>query len=214
MEGENEMAVKGLSIPVFGKYNNNNGTVTYTGGMINPHAVSYTVAVESSENNPLHGDNRIVENDIGRFSSGTLTLETDDLLQEVSKMILGVKELERSYGESKTVTSLIYDDEQKAPELGFGIIEEHQNDNQDRYKAVILKKVTFNIPEDSATTRGESIEWQTKTIEGTISRSDENGANGKFPWKEEAWFDTESEALEFLKAMLGVTEESTVNQEG
>lgn len=198
------MAIKGLSIPVFGKYNNANGTVTYTEGLVNPHAVSYTIAVESSESNPLRADNRIVENDAGRFSTGTLTLETDDLQQATSKFLLGAKELERSYGENKTVMSLVFDDDQKAPDLGFGIIEEHQNDNVDRYKAVILKKVTFNIPEDSATTRGESIEWQTKTIEGTIARSEENGANGKYPWKEEAWFDSESEALEFLKSMLGV----------
>lgn len=198
------MAIKGLSIPVFGKYNNANGVVSYTDGLINPAAISYTIAVESSDNNPLHGNNRIIENDVGRFSTGTLTLETDDLQEEASKFILGIKELKRTYGTDKEVTALVYDDDQKSPSLGFGIIEEHQNDDVDRYKAVILKKVTFNLPEDTATTRGESIEWQTKTIEGTIARSDENGENGKYPWKEEAWFDSEAEALEYLKSMLGV----------
>lgn len=198
------MAIKGLSIPVFGKYTCVDETVTYTDGMINPHAVSYSIAVQSSESNPLHGDNRIVENDIPRFNSGTVTLETDDLVQEVSKFLLGAKEIERSYGEGKSVKALIYDDSQKAPELGFGIIEEHQNDNVDQYRAVILKRVQFNIPEDAATTRKNTIEWQTKTIEGSIMRSEEVTEEVKYPWKEEATFDKESEALEYLKAMLGV----------
>ena len=147
------MAIKGLSIPVFGKYNCTEGAVTYTDGVINPSAVSYTVSVESTDNNPLYANNRIKENDIGKFSTGTYTLETDDLDHEISKFLLGLKEITREYGEGKSVTSLVYDDDQKAPALGVGIIEEHQNDDVDKYKAVILKRVIFNIPEDAANTR-------------------------------------------------------------
>ena len=57
------MAVKGLSIPVFGHYNYNSttGKVTYSGGMINPHAIEYTLTPESTDNNPLYGDNQIIE---------------------------------------------------------------------------------------------------------------------------------------------------------
>lgn len=205
------MAIKGLSIPVFGKYSYSASTkqTTYTDGMINPHAISYSVTVQSTTSNPLYGDNRAVENDSPRFNTGTVKLETDDLEAEVSKFLLGLKEEERTYGADgdKTATVLIYDDSQKAPELGFGIIEEHQNDGKDCYKAVVLKRVQFNIPEDAATTRKESIDWQTKTIEGTIMRSEEVTEHAKFPWKEEATFDTESEALEFLKATLGVMAE-------
>ena len=199
------MAIKGLSIPVFGKYNNANGTVTYTDGMINPHAISYSITVEGAESNPLYGDNRVVEDDTQKFSSGTLTLETDDLTYEVSAFLLGAKEIERTYGDAKKVKSLVYDDNQESPVLGFGIIEEHQNDNVTKYKAVMLKKVTFNIPEDAATTRKDRIEWQTRSITGNISRSDEESDLVMHPWKEDAWFDTESEALVFLKSMLGVT---------
>lgn len=198
------MAIKGLSIPVFGRYHNEDGVVTYTDGMVNPHAVSYQISVTAGDNNPFYADNRIVENDYGVFSGGTLKLETDDLGEETSKYLLGIKEVTRTYGESKTVTSLVYDDTQKSPTLGYGIIEEHQINNVNKYKAVILKKVVFGIPEDAATTRGEKIDWQTKTIEGTISRSDEVNEQVNHPWKEDAWFDSEAEALVFLKSMLGV----------
>ena len=203
--------IKGLSIPVFGKYTFTPTThaVAYSDGMINPKAVSYSVAVEAGENNPAYADNGVAENDRPKFASGTVTLETDDLTQDLSKWLLGLKEYTRTVG-SGSVTSLIYDDDQKGLTVGFGIIEEHQINDVDKYKAVILKKVTFNVPADAATTRGASVSWQTKTIEGVIERSEEEVAASSpapaimHPWKEEAWFDTESAALAFLKSMLGV----------
>lgn len=199
------MAIKGLSIPVFGhyQYNQDTNAVTYTDGFIIPHAISYSLTMEAGDNNPFYADNRVVENDIGTFSSGTLSLETDDLTQEASKKILGAVEIERTYGD-KTVTTLIYDDSQDAPTFGFGLIEEHQVSDVTMYKAIWLKKVVFGNPEDAATTRGETIEWQSRTVEASVIRSDEMGDNGNHPWKEEAWFSLESEALGFLKAMLGV----------
>lgn len=211
------MAIKGLSIPVFGKYAFNSETkaVTYSDGVTNPHAVSYSVAVEAGENNPFYADNRIVENDRPKFSSGTISLETDDLDQNISKFLLGLKEFKRTIGTAEVV-SLIYDDDQKGLTVGLGVIEEHQINDVDAYKAVILKKVTFNVPADAATTRGATVAWQTKTIEGVIERSEEETAevttSGSenpavtHPWKEEAWFTTESAALEFLKAVLGYEE--------
>lgn len=204
------MAIKGLSIPVFGKYTFNAATktVTYTNGIIGGHAIEYTISVESTEDNPLHADNRVVENDVGKFSSGKLSLGTDDLPAAVSKYILGLKEVSETVEGLTEVTETIYDDEAVAPELGFGIIEMHQKNGVDIFKAVILCRITMNIPEDKATTKGKSIEWQTKTIEGTIQRSEENTAQRKQPWKREAWFDTEDEALLYLKAMLGVTEDT------
>ena len=200
------MAIKGLSIPVFGKYNHNpdTGAVTYTNGMINPHAIEYTFTPEAADGTPLYGDNMIIENDRQRFNSGTLSLGVDDLIQEVSKYILGIKTTEQTYADGKTVTMTVYDDEQNAPTLGVGIIELHQIDDVDQYRAVIMKKVIFNLPEDTATTRGESISWQTKTIEGTVSRSDENTTEQKHPWMNDAWFDSEADAVEWIKWNLGV----------
>lgn len=200
------MAIKGLSIPVFGKYSYNASakTVTYTEGIIGGHAIEYTISVESTDDNPLHGDNRVIENDIGKFSSGTLSLGTDDLTSDVSKYLLGLKEASVTVEGLTEVTETIYDDEAVAPELGFGIIEMHQKNGVDLFKAVILCRTTMNIPEDTANTKGESVEWQTKTIEGTVQRSEENTAQRKHPWKREAWFNTEDEALLYLKTVLGV----------
>lgn len=200
------MAIKGLSIPVFGKYNYDpvSKTVFYTDGLINPAAIEYTAAIESTEDNPLYGDNRVIENDTARFNTGTLELGVDDLVNKVSVYLCGMKEIEETYGvDGKTAKTLIADDAQMSPVLGTGIIEEHQNNGATTYKAVIFLKTTYTIPEDAATTRGASVDWQTKTISAKIERSEEEGEK-IHPWKKSADFPTESEALEYLKYMLGV----------
>ena len=199
------MAIKGLSIPVFAKYHNNNGNVSYSDGIINPHAVEYGMDVEAGDSNPLYADNKIQEDSAGTFSNGTLTLTVDDLIAAVSKYLLGLKEINRTVG-GNTVKELIYDDDMNTPYLGVGLIEEHQIDNINQYRAVILKKVKFNIPAGAATTRGESVEWQTKAITGTIQRSDSKTNGEKFPWMGEAWFTSEADAIAYLKAMLSVSD--------
>lgn len=197
------MAIKGLTTPVFGDYTYSGSAATYTNGFVCGAAIEYGVEIETSDNNPLYGDDRIIENDYGTFNTGTLTLDTSDLDQETSKKLLGLKEVQTTVGES-SVTELVSDDDAKQTPKGFGIIETHQINDVDKYRAVILCKVTMSIPAEAATTKGESIEWQTKEIEGTITRSDEDTENFRHPWKREAWFDTKAEAQEYLNTILGV----------
>lgn len=204
------MAIKGLSIPIVANYAATGGNVTYSNGMVAGAAVEYTASWTTSENNPFFADNKIKENDAGDFQSGELTLGTSDLTQEISKLILGLKEATFSYGESKEAKELVYDDDMKNPYLGFGIIELHQNDDVDGYRAVFLPKVQFALPENTATTKGETVEWQTPSITGTIYRSDQEDSNYKHPWMIDAWFKMESDAVAYLKAKMSITE-STVS---
>lgn len=195
------MAIKGLKKPVFGEYNFNGAAVTYTNGFVCGKAVEYSAEIETSENNPLYGDDEVAENDFGTFSSGTLTLNTTDLDQETSIRLLSLKKVQVQVGETQ-VTELVTDDDAKQKPKGFGIVEVHQINDVNKYKALILTKVTPQIPADAATTKGESIEWQTKEITSLIQRSDEESENYKHPWKREAWFDTYAEAEEYLKTVL------------
>ena len=82
------MAIKGLCKPVFGNYQNSGNVVTYTNGFVAGAAVEYGAEIETSDDNPLYGDNKIIEHDCGRFSTGTLTLNTSDLDQATSKALL------------------------------------------------------------------------------------------------------------------------------
>lgn len=200
------MAIKGLRTPIFGEYNYDGNTVTYTDGFVAGAAIEYSAELETSDNNPLYGDDTIVENDYGTFSSGTLTLDTSDMDQYTSKRLLGLKEIKVTVGNT-SVTELVYDDDMKSTPKGFGIIETHQINDVDKFRAVILCKITPSIPANSATTKGESVEWQTKEIESTITRSDEESENYNHPWMREAWFDTHAAAKEYLKTVLNALDQ-------
>lgn len=202
------MAIKGLSIPVFGKYDYDGSTVTYSNPTIMAKAVEYSVSWEVGDNNPFYADNAIAENDKGTFQSGELTLTTDDLTQEVSALILGTSTYEETFtvdGASQTATVQVYDDTQNSPYLGVGVIETHQKSDADKYRAVFFPKVNFSIPEEAAATKEDEIDWQTREITGTINRSDEVSSSGTHPWMNDAWFDSEASALAWLKFKCGET---------
>lgn len=198
------MAIKGLSKLVVGKYAYDESTVKYTEPQAVQKMVEYSLALNQSENNPLYADNGEAENDKGTFQNGELSITTDDLTQEVSVMILGTKENEEvTYDTSKTVTEQVYDDSMNPPDLGVGFIELHQNKGVDKYRAIFLHKVFFNVPEQAATTKGEQVEWQTPTITGVVQRSEASDANGRHPWMTDAWFDSEDDALAYLMFKCG-----------
>lgn len=192
------MAKKGLSKLVCAEYSANENTVTYTNPTVQEKMAEYSTEIESSEKNNLYLDNDISETDGGTFNSGTLNLTTGDLSNETSKLFYGVKEKEITYGNGKTAKEYVYDDEITSKELGVGVIEMHQVNNKTFYRAIWLTRVSFNIPSDSATTKGESIEWQTQELSGNILRSAEVNDDNVHPWKKTADFQTEGEALEYL----------------
>lgn len=203
------MAIKGLAIPVFGDYNFDGNKAYFTDGFVCGKAVEYAVDTENSDDNPLHADDEVAEHDYGIFAGGTLTLNTTDLDYPTSKRLLNLKEVERAIGDVQ-VKELVYDDDASPKSKGFGIIETHQINDIDQYRAVILPKVTPRNPAEAATTKGESIEWQTKELECAVERTEEYSENYKHPWKYEAWFDTRDKAFEYLKTILNVLEKLTV----
>lgn len=198
------MAIKGLSKPVCANYTAVGNAVTYSDAYAADKAVEYSFEADVAEDKDLYADNQVAETAEGRFVSGKLTLKTADLTPELSKKILGLKTVTRQVGE-ETVTEVVYDDDQVAPYLGFGIIEEHQIDNKTGYLPVVFPKIRFSIPADAATTRGDEVDWQTKEISGTVVRSDQVDDNYNHPWKitPQKMYDTEAEALKYNNAVLG-----------
>lgn len=193
------MAIKGLSKPYFAKYNHSAGVVSYTDGGVFGKAIEWGVKVEKSEDKHLHADNGIAETDKGRFLKGELTCTTSGIAPETSRVILGIATKTATVNGKQTTVS-VYDETTESPDLGFGIIEWHRNNNIDKFRAVVLLRVFFNIPEDAAKTEGESVEWGTPAITASVMRSEAAGN----PWKEEAWLDTEADAETYIKEVLGI----------
>lgn len=197
------MAIKGVTTPVFGDYSYDGNKAVYTNGFIAMKAIEYGLEVESSDDNHLHADDEVAEHDYGRFTGGTLTLNTSDLDYYTSMRMLNLKEVTFKSGDIE-VKELVTDDDATPTPKGFGIIETHQINDKDAYRAVILTKVTPKSPSEAATTKGTEIEWQTKELECSVERSEEVSENYNHPWKREAWFDTRYGALEYLRTVLNV----------
>ena len=197
------MATIGLSKPYYAVYSATGSTVSYASGGVMGKATEANIEIETSEDNNLYADNGIAETD-RQFTGGTLTLSTDDLSQEVSKAILGLTEQAVGTIEGVTdedVQELIYDETQQTPYLGVGFIVKKVRGGVTMWRGVILTKVMFSIPSDSATTQGESIEWQVPELSATIMRDD----SATHMWKREATFTTEAQAEAYIKARLNIT---------
>lgn len=210
------MAIKGLTTPVIGDYSATGNTVTYSNAIVANKAVEYSATFEAGDDNPFYADDGIAENDKGTFTSGELTLATADLPQELSMRILGTKSHSETVpastsggNEAIQVTTQVFDDNAKSPYLGVGIIETHQINDANTYRAVFFNKVYFNVPENAATTKGESIEWQNPSLTGVIQRSDQVDTNVNHPWMQDAWFETQSDAIRWLIWKCGGQSEQT-----
>nr|DAI57479.1 MAG TPA: tail tube protein [Caudoviricetes sp.] len=197
------MATIGLSKPYYAIYAEAGGVVSYSDGAVMGKATEANISIETTEDNNLYGDNGLAETD-RRFANGTLTLSTTDLSQEVSKAILGLTEQAITGIDGVTDTSvkeLVYDDTQVTPYLGVGFIIKKKVNGAYKWRGVVLPKIMFSVPEDAATTQGESIEWQTPELTGAIMRDD----SATHVWKKEATFTSEAQAEAYIKARLGIT---------
>lgn len=194
------MAGIGLTRPYYAKYHydEDTGAVTYSGGGILGQAIEFSAKVESADDNILYANNGPAEVDTA-FGGGTVSITTDDLTAEASMDILGMELSELLVG-SKTVHELIFDERRRDQDLGFGVIIEKKRGGLLYYRAVVLPKIKFNIPEDSAKTREKKIEWQTPKVEGTIMRDDTEF----HAWKREAEVPTEALARAYIEQILNI----------
>lgn len=198
------MAIIGVSKPYYGVYSASGNTVTYASGGVLGKLKEINLEIETSEDNNLYADNGVVETD-RTFANGTLTLTPDDLSQEVSKAILGLKEqaLESSIPgvTDSDVKELIYDDTQVTPYLGVGFIVKKKKGGVIKWRAIVLTKCMFAVPSDSAVTQEGSIEWQVPELSATVMRDDSEN----HMWKREATFTTEAQAEAYIKDRLNIT---------
>lgn len=203
------MAIIGASKPMFAIYHKSGSAVSYSDGGVLGKLVEFNIELESSNNNDFYADNAVAETQRNKFSSGSITIQTDDLRHDASKAILGLKEVTLSSipGITGSVKELVFDDDQNTPYLGIGMIQKKQIDNMNKWRAIVLKKVSFSVPADAATTEGEEIDWQTPELSGTIMRDD----SAKHEWKCEATFDTEAEAIAYIRYKLSISASSNAN---
>lgn len=191
------MAKIGFSNVFVAKYGENDETVSYSDGVKLGKAVEVDIQIETSGENNFYADDGVAESDV-RFSGGTLNHETDDLLPEETAFILGLAKTALAGNEE--VFELVYDDDATPPYLGWGGVIKKQKNNRTLYRAVVLSKIKYAVPNDSATTEGKTIDWKSTSLSAQIFRDDSE----KHVWKREATFATLSEAVAYIKKCLNI----------
>lgn len=196
------MAKIGLSKPYAAKYSATGNTVTYSEGALIGKAVELSIELEGADDNVLYADNGIAES-ANTFAGGSFTLITDDLLPAVMMEILGIETEAITVDGVSTEGAAWYkfNSNQQTEYMGFGAIVKVQNSNVVGYQAIVLPKIQFQNPNDTFTTQGETIEWGTPEIGGTIMRDDTVDQNWKLI---SSVLGTEAEAEALLKNYLSI----------
>lgn len=202
------MATIGLSKPYYAKYNYDGSKVTRSGGGVLGKYTDININLNGGNENVLYGDNAPAESD-NAFTGGKASLGTTELLPDVAHDVLGTTQepIDGMEGAKWNV----YNENQKAPYLSVGGVVKKKVSGAIKWMAFILEKIQFTTPGLQATTQGESITWQTPTLEANIMRSDADG----HPWyRDSTLFDTEAEAEKAVKSYLKITDPVPVMAEG
>lgn len=195
----NGQVTTGFSMPYIAKYSATGGSVTYTDGVDLARGVDVEIAAESSDENNFYTNNVLAESAGARFTSGTLSLTIDGLLENARKLAFGLPEPSTVQANGKSVKVYDYDDQQEVPYLGFACVMRTMEDGVTYYTPVVLTKIQFTAETMAAATQEEEIEWQTTPLEANILRDD----SATHKWKRIGERQTsEADAVAVYKAIL------------
>lgn len=167
------MATIGLDKLYYAKITeDSDGNETYDTPIPLAKAMSAELSVELAEAT-LYADDGASEV-VKEFQSGTLTLGIDNIGTAVAEDLTGAK-----IDKNKVLVSA---SEDGAPPVAIGFRAKKANG---KYRYFWLYRVKFGIPATNLTTKGESIEFSTPSIEGTVIRRNKADKLGKHPWKAE-----------------------------
>ena len=135
-------------------------------------AMTADLSVELAEAT-LYADDGAAEI-VKEFKSGTLSLGVDDLGGAVASDLTG------STIDNNGVVISAAEDGGTPVAVGF-----RAKKSNGKYRYFWLYRIKFGIPATALATKGDSITFNTPTIEGTIMRRNKVDGKGKHPWKAE-----------------------------
>ena len=188
------MAKIGLKYPVYSPATETDSAITYGTGAVLARAISANISIENNDVK-LYADDVIAESD-NSFASGTVTIGIDDLYDAAKVALLDY--IEGDTVDATTGAKELSVGAASPAYVGFGFYGKVIRNKVPYWRAIWLKKVQFAEPSDELATKGESVEFSTPELEGTIMMA----ADGK--WKEEGTFSTEAGAKAWLDGKCGL----------
>lgn len=172
------------------KYSVLDETEKYNGAKSLGKAVDCKVAIENYTAE-LYADDTLAESDY-TFKKGTVTLTIDEDDDTVFAELLGHKV-------DVETKEMVRKDTDVAPYVGVGRILTKVVNGVYKYKVEFLPKVKFSEPAQEEQTKGDSIEFKTPTIEGTVTKL----ADGT--WSKTKTFTDKNEAVAYLESLMAVS---------
>lgn len=167
------MATIGLDKLFYAKLTNGaDGDETYDTPKQLAKAMNVGLSIELSEA-ILYADDGAAEI-VKEFKKGTLSLGIDDIGSKAASDLTG------AIIDKNGVVVSTSEDGGEPVAIGF-----RAKKSNGKYRYFWLYRVIFGIPATNLTTKGESVEFSTPTIEGTVTRRNKVDAKGKHPWKAE-----------------------------
>lgn len=149
-----------------------NGDETYAEPVLLAKAMTAELSIELNEAT-LYADDGAAEI-VKEFKNGTIALGVDDIGVTAAEALTGATM------DSNGV--LISSSENDGPPVAVGFRARKANGT---YRYFWLYRVKFAVPSTNLTTKGDSIEFSTPTIEGTVMRRNKLDGKGEHPWKAE-----------------------------
>lgn len=193
-----------------------NGIVTgYTGGTkMMGKAISATFEPNTPDDNPLYANNGEAENDSSGASGGTLKLTLDRLTMDAAADLYGLQVVETTVqvnGEQVQGKGLKYTGLETSSPVGTAFIRMLQEDGVRKHEVLLYRRATYSMPSENAQTIGESIEWQTPEISGSVMGMEDDGSNA---WYETFVFPTQAAAIAYIESVLGPMSSKTTSLVG
>lgn len=146
----------------------------------------------------LNADDTIKEK-VSEFIEGTLTIGVDEDDDSILSPLLGEStETYTSGSDSTAKSTTVYKSNVNDVPIyfGFGQVVPKMVNNTRVYKVEWFPKVQFKPYVTDKKTKGDSLEFTTPSIEGTIFANNDND------WRKRATFDTEAEANTYLDSLF------------
>lgn len=145
--------------------------------------------------NPLYADDAIAEDDNG-ITSMDLELGLDDLMEDIQDKMGLLKAVTAG---SPSVTTY-YDTSASAKAIGVGYIRVRRKNGVTKYQAIWIYKSIFSKNSENSQTKGESIEWNTPTVNGRCIGLPID-STGDLSYRKIQNFDTEADAATWLNGL-------------
>ena len=192
----------GMMYPVFAPISaHTDGSMpTYGTGVVIHEARNCNIS-KTYNDNPLYGDDRIVDDD-NCLTALTASFEPTGLSDSDRMLLFGENEI--SVG---GLTCQVESDNE-TPYGGFGYIRKMRDNGVVKYEAWIILKIKFQEESQNTATKEGSISWNTPTLNGRAAGVYIDNT-GKLRWRVHETFETIAAAKSWINTVLNVSSATT-----